>query len=179
MIKRLLLSGAVALALGGGAHAQANNSSTWATPGNQTVPGAVTMCPNAQNIAVPCANAAAGAAGLPAGATPIMVSGAATTAALVLTIPAVANKTAYLCGFTDDPVATGAAAAQGNISGLLGGTLNYIITVGTLTGTTPGHYGQLFPTCLPASAVNVAIALNSPGAGVGGVHTAFVWGFYL
>ena len=50
---------------------QANNSNTWATPGNQTVGGYVQMCINAQSLAVPCSSAAAGSAGgYPTGATP-------------------------------------------------------------------------------------------------------------
>jgi hypothetical protein len=161
------------------AWAQANNSNTWQTPGNQTVGGVVQMCLNGTSLAVPCNSGAAGAAGFPGGATPVTASNSGTTAAVTATIPAVAGKTAYLCGFVDDAVATAATAVVGTITGLSGGTFTYVQQVGTLTGTGNYHYQINYSPCLAASAVNTQIQLVSGAPGAGGVQGVMLWGFYL
>ena len=148
------------------------------TPGNAVAPGHVTMCLNGTQQAIPCTGAL-GAAGYPAGSTPITASGSGTTAGYTVTISAIAAKTAYLCGFVDDAVATAATAVLATITGLLGGTFTYIQQVGTLTGTGNYHYQITYNPCLPANGPNTQIQLTTGAPGAGGVQGAMLWGFYL
>jgi len=99
----------------------------------------------------------------------------------VATIPAVALKTAYMCGFTiTSGGSTGAALVTPTLVGLLSGTVNF--TYGTVAGATlanPPLVVAMTP-CLPASAVNVALVLTLPALGAGNTNaTVNSWGYYL
>ncbi len=104
------------------------------------------------------------------------VRGSGTTA----TIAAVAGKTAYLSGFE----VTGGGATAGTIttlqvSGLLGGTINYAVPVpaGVTTGVTP--LVVEFNPPIPASAVNTQIALFLGAFGSGNTFEIITaHGFY-
>lgn len=159
------------------AWAQANNSNTWQTPGNQTVGGVVQMCPRSSDgLAVPCANTTAGAAGFPAGATPLTAGVNGTTTAFSVGLTGTATQTAYLCGFILSGSATAAATGAAAITGTLTGfpfQFGYPATPATAT------YTQTFTPCLPASAVNTTISVNSPAPGAGGVASIALWGYRL
>jgi hypothetical protein len=114
----------------------------------------------------------------PAGSTPIIASGSGTTGSIAVAIPAVALKTAYLCGFIDDAVATASTTGGNSIAGLLGGTFSYIQQIGKVDGSISGHYSQLFSPCLPASAVNTQILMTSSAPGSGGSQGVVMWGYY-
>jgi hypothetical protein len=102
-------------------------------------------------------------------------------ASAVSTIPAVAAKTAYLCGFTiTSGGSTGAALVTPTVTGLLSGTMNF--TYGTVAGVTLANAPLVvaLPQCLPASAVNTAIAVTLPALGAGNTNaTVNSWGYYL
>lgn len=184
MIKRLLLSGAVALALGGAAHAQANNSNTWQTPGNQTVGGAVTMCPGATGIAVPCNAPASGtvAAGYPPNSTPQAnsFSGADTTTQ-ALAIAGAAGKFSYLCGFRVDGLgATALANVTVTVGGFIPGaslSMSFIYTfpLGATIASAP--LIQAFSPCLEGAGLGNAITLTVPGAGGNTQTNINIWGY--
>lgn len=182
MIKRLLLSGALALAAGGVAHAQANNSNTWATPGNQTVGGAVQLCPRASDgLAVPCSSAAAGAgtagAGFPPGATAVVASQSGTTTGFTTTLPGVAGKFTYLCGYSIQATATAAVALSG--VGFTGLTSATAMMEAVAASPAIATHSLTFAPCLPASAVNTGIGFVAGAAGLGGVVGVVLWGYQL
>lgn len=118
---------------------------------------------------------AQGIATVPQGATSVTVPANGTTLAVVATMPAVATKTNYLCGFYIDTTATGAILVGPGVTGLLGGTLTIFMTVPASPAVT--NYTKTFSPCLPASAVNTAIVLTSGAAGAGGSTSVTVWGF--
>jgi hypothetical protein len=172
----------ISLLFAGSAYAQApgNGDHSWATPGNATVPGSVQLCPNAAGIAVPCTNGT-GSANFPAGATPVTASATGTTAAVVATLPGVAGKTTYICGFSYQ--GSDATAAQNGIlviSGTISGSLNYGYPTLALGATVPqpSLAGDEYIPCIPASAVNTSIVVTSPALGAGAtVATVAAWGF--
>lgn len=159
------------------AFGQANNDSQWQTPGNAIEPGIVQLCINTSGKAVPCQTAVQGAAGFPNGATPITASATGTTAATTATLAAVAGKTTYICGFSINSTATAAAAGNATVTGTITGTLNYEMG----TGASPAvvQTVQNYNPCIPASAVNQAIAVVSAAPGTGGVISVTAWGFQL
>lgn len=160
----------------GWAHGQANNSNTWQTPGNQTVGGAVQLCPNTSGLAVPCTAAAAGAAGLPVGATALGGTGTGTTAAVTATITPSAGTYAYVCGISIEASATTATSGAASIATLVGsGTVFVSETVGATA--TPAGTTLTFPQCVRASAISTAITLTTVAAGTGGATTAYIWGY--
>jgi hypothetical protein len=142
---------------------------------NAGFPGFVQCDVNGRTITSP---GSAGAAGYPNGSTPVTASASGTTAAVTATLPAIAARLLYICGFVDDAVATAATAVTGSITGMSGGTFTYVQQVGTLTGTGNYHYQITYTPCIPASAVNTQIQLVSGAAGVGGVQGVMLWGFY-
>jgi hypothetical protein len=84
-------------------------------------------------------------------------------------MPAVANKTNYVCGVHVSSTGSGTSA----------------VTVATLTGgvtftyqlTAPGNFAMLYNPCIPASAQNATLTVT---AGANGTATAVdvnVWGF--
>lgn len=112
---------------------------------------------------------AAGAAGYPAGATPVNAFPAqVANAACTATLPAAVGKTTYLAGVDFSGAgATASGVAGMSISGLLGGTLLVLVPVpaGSTVSITPGSLR--FNPPIPASGVNVAISavLSAFGAG--------------
>lgn len=120
--------------------------------------------------------AGSGNAGSPLGSTPVTSSATGTTGAVVATLPAVAAKFTYICGFT----ATGNEAATGGIfavtvAGTVSGSLNFNIshpvtpTLGVLSIT-------LTP-CVPSSAVNTAITVTSAADAAGANVAVSAWGY--
>ena len=160
------------------AWAQANNSNTWQTPGNQTVGGFVTMCPNGAGVAVPCNNAAAGTNGgaVPTGATPLVVSANGTTAAFSASLVGAAGQFTYICGYMLTTSATAATSGAGIIIGPIA-SLNFQVAVPALPAV--GNTNQTFTPCLPTAAVNTNISVNAPAAGAGGVASIYAWGYRL
>lgn len=159
----------------------ADQDHVWATPGNSSVGGGVPMCPRASDgKAIPCSFSAPAsgslAAGYPNGATPITASATGTTAATTATLAAVAGKTTYLCGFSINSTATGAAAGNATVTGTVTGTLNFEMGTGlspAVVVTNP----SIGPACIPASAANTAINVISAAPGAGGVISVTAWGF--
>jgi len=119
----------------------------------------------------------------PPGAIPITVSASGTTGAVVATIPILANKTAYICGFSfNGSNATAAQAGAITITGVIGGTMSFAYPTLALGATIPaaGPYDEMFMPCVPATSVGVAIAVNGPALGAGAtVAITTAWGFYL
>jgi hypothetical protein len=110
-------------------------------------------------------------------AVPITISATGTTGATTATLAAAVSKTTFICGFTITSDATAAIAGTATVTGTVTGTLNYIQNVGTATSA--GTLTQAFAPCIPASATNTGIAVNSVAAGVGGNTAVTAWGYQL
>lgn len=118
-----------------------------------------------------------GALGFAATQTPVNGPTAiGTTAATVATMPAVAGKTNYLCGYTVDADATAATVGNMTITGLLSGTVTRRQAVGAVASATATTWHNYWP-CQPASAVNTAIVITSAAAGAGGNTTVNFEGY--
>jgi hypothetical protein len=118
----------------------------------------------------------------PPGATPITATASGTTGAITATIPAVANKTAVLCGFVYTGTnATAAQAGSVTVTGLVGGTMSFgypTLAAGAAVPVT-SPVDEAFLPCLPATSVNVAITVNGPALGTGAtLATVTAWGYY-
>lgn len=116
--------------------------------------------------------------------TPITNTATGTTGAIVATLPAVAGKTTYLCGF----YYTGTNATAANtttsvtITGVIGGTMSFgfptLAAAATVQNAPP--IDEQFTPCIAASAINTAIAVNGPALGAGATQaTVTAWGYYL
>lgn len=119
---------------------------------------------------------------MPEGAVPVTASsGNVAAASAVATIPAVANKTAYLTGFMITSAgSTGAAVVSPTITGLIGGTMT--LTYTSVAGVTLGNQPLIasLPTPVPASAANIAIVLTVPSLGAGNTNAAVsAFGYYV
>jgi hypothetical protein len=121
--------------------------------------------------------------GYPPGSIPITASATGTTGAIAATIPALANKTAYLCGF----YYTGTNATAANtttavtVTGVVGGTMTYGFPTLAAAATTPNTIpiDDTFLPCIAATSVNTAIVVNGPALGAGATQTtATAWGYY-
>lgn len=116
---------------------------------------------------------AAGAAGLPVGATAVAQSTTTSNATAVATLPAAAGKTTYVTHITISGLApTGAGGVGHNVTGVLGGAISYYM--GLPAGPAPVPVIDItFNPPLPASAPNTAIVLtgNAFGAGSGGQNS--------
>jgi hypothetical protein len=128
------------------------------------------VCPDPSTPSAPC--------------TPITASATGTTGAIAATLPAVAAKTTYLCGF----YYTGTNATVANtvttvtITGTIGGTMNFgfptLAAAATVPNTLP--LDEEFIPCIAASAPNTAIVVNGPALGAGAtLATVSAWGFQL
>lgn len=113
----------------------------------------------------------------PSGAVPVTSSVTGTTGAAVATLPGVAVKTTYICGFTITSDATAAIAGAATVAGTVSGSLNYIQNVGAATAAQA--LTQNFNPPIPASAANTAITVTSAAAGVGGNTAVTAWGYQL
>lgn len=108
-------------------------------------------------------------------------SGNIAAAIATATLAAVAGKTTYITGFA----VTGAGATAGlpvivTVTGTITGTLSFIAVaaVGVLVANTPLIVN--FPTPIPASAVNTAIAVTVPSLGPGNTHSTVVaYGYHI
>lgn len=113
---------------------------------------------------------AAGAAGYPAGATPLVASsGVVANATATATLPAAVGKTTYISGIQVSGFgATAAGVAGCTISGLVGGVAMQLLVAvpagNTLAITT---HNVTFNPPIPAAAPNTAIVatMNALGAG--------------
>lgn len=98
-------------------------------------------------------------------------SGNVANAIATATIAAVAAKTNYLTGFSITfSGATAASVVLATITGLLGGTISYVIAVpaGAAVGGQPLAVDLAIPH--PASAPNAAIAVSLPALGAGNTN---------
>lgn len=155
-----------------------------APTGNGTAAGALRVALPTDGTGVVGLNAGTNTIGnvgltgqFPNGATPITASATGTTGATVATLAANATKTTYICGFTITSDATAALAGAATVTGTITGTLNYIQNVGSATAA--GLLSQNFSPCIPGSAVNTGVAVNSVAAGTGGATAVTAWGFQL
>jgi hypothetical protein len=161
---------AIALAaslLASAAFGQANNSSTFQTLGNQTVPGYVPLSVNPSSIAsIPTAVAA-------------FATG--TTTSAIATLAASTTKFTYICGFhAEVGSATAAISVNITISGLQGGTFTTSANapVTAASATAGPVLSQVFTPCLPSSAINTSIVVTAGALGAGGVNqNVNAWGY--
>lgn len=107
--------------------------------------------------------------------TPVVASASGTTIAPTATLPGVAGKTTFMCGFAATSYGTNNTNGFVQINGIIGGNTMYFAYVIPATGQ-----GQLvvpFRPCLPANAANTAITIQIPAAGAGGSSTVNAWGY--
>jgi hypothetical protein len=136
---------------------------------------------------LPVSNAVGGAAGsplfvsvppYPSGAVPVTASTTGTTASITATLPAAVGKTTYLCGFSAGGSATAVVSGTLTVTGTISGTLNFTENIGT-TSVPLAPLSPPIGPCIPASATNTAINVNTLAAGTGGNATVSAWGFQL
>jgi hypothetical protein len=98
-----------------------------------------------------------------------------TTGAVVGTLTAVANRTAYLCGFNVSAIGGTAAIGPVTVAGLSGGSQVY---QGSSTATGAFAMAQNFaPACIPASAPNINITITTTADGTASAVDVNAWGF--
>lgn len=119
----------------------------------------------------------------PPGAIPITGSATGTTGAIAASIPALANKTAFLCGFyyTGTNATAANTATSVTVTGLVGGTMTFGFPTLALGAAIPNTIpvDEEFVPCIPSTSVNTAIVVNGPALGAGAtLSTATAWGFY-
>lgn len=105
-------------------------------------------------------------------------SGNVAAGTVTATIAAVSGKTNWIEGFTITGAgATAAGVIIGTVTGLLAGTLTFDLAVPAGVTAPIGSSGSggkvvhRFPTPLPASDHNVAIAVSFPSFGAGNTHS--------
>lgn len=108
------------------------------------------------------------------GGTPVMASsGNVANATATATLPATAGVTNFITGFSITFAgATAASVVVATVTGLLGGTMSYVIAVpaGATVGGQPVAVDLAVPH--PASAPNTAITLTLPALGAGNTNAA-------
>jgi hypothetical protein len=107
----------------------------------------------------------------PAASTAITAIATGTTAVVTATLAGVAAKTTYICGF-DISAAGSATISPITIGGLLGGTYTF---QGLSAGGTP--FNRTYTPCIPASAVNTAITVNTTADATATAVDVQAWGF--
>lgn len=119
--------------------------------------------------------------GYPTGATPVTGSGSGTTAAVTATLPGVASKTTYICGYSVSQTnPTAATATSITITGTITATMTFGAPTLAAAATTmhPSPIIQNFFPCIPASAQNTSLVVTSPALGAGAtLNTAAAWGY--
>lgn len=108
-------------------------------------------------------------------------SGNVANASAVATIPAVANKTAYISGFTISGAgATAALVVNPTVTGVISGTKTFTYAaVAGAAALNPVLDVQFCPP-IPASGLNQAIAVTCPALGAGNTNnTVNAYGFYV
>lgn len=114
----------------------------------------------------------------PNGAIAETASATGTTAATTATLATNTTTTTFICGFSIRANATAAATGNSTVTGTVTGTLNFTQwTAPAATGI--GLTEMTFSPCVPASAVNTAIAVISAAPGTGGVVSVTAWGYQL
>ncbi len=116
--------------------------------------------------------------------TPITGTATGTTGAIAATLPAVAGKTTYLCGFyyVGTNATTANTATSVTITGTIGGTMSYGFPTLALGATIPNTIplDEEFIPCIAASAPNTSVVVNGPALGAGAtLATVTAWGYYL
>jgi hypothetical protein len=111
----------------------------------------------------------------------IASSGVVANANAVATLPAMAAMTAYITGFQITGAgATAAKSVVAQLAGVAGGPIDYSFTFPAGVGAPAQPLTVNFTVAIPAAAMNTAISLTLPAAGVGNVAAAVtVQGFYL
>jgi hypothetical protein len=119
----------------------------------------------------------------PLNSIPITATATGTTGAIAATIPAMAGKTIYLCGFyyTGTNATAANTATSVTVTGLVGGTMTYgfptLAAAATVPNTIP--LDDTFMPCVAATSVNTAVVVNGPALGAGAtLATATAWGYY-
>lgn len=164
-----------------------NTENYFYTPGGSGVNGAVGMCLNTSNKAVPCnaANVAPSPVSQTAYptnpttgviATPISGNAAGTTGAVVGTLAGAAGKTTYICGFNVQAIGGTAAVGPITIAGLVGSSQVYQGSSSAAGGTVAS---AAFNPCIPASAVNTAITITTTADASATAVNVNSWGFQL
>lgn len=113
----------------------------------------------------------------PQGATPVTASAVGTTGATAATLPGVAAKTTYLCGFSVRANATAAVTGNITVAGVITGTLNYTHWTAPLASGIGITEPPIGTSCIPASAVNTGIVVTGPAPGAGGTISTSAWGY--
>jgi hypothetical protein len=119
--------------------------------------------------------------GYPSGSTPLTATGTGTTGAVTATLAGAANVTTYICGFSVSQTnATAAQAGSVTLTGVITATMNFgapSLAAGAAVSH-PEKIVQSFFPCIPSSAVNTSIVVNSPALGAGAtLNTAAAWGY--
>jgi hypothetical protein len=188
MTMRKMLLALVALLLSWPALAQSPNTDTYFyTPNGGGVNGAIGMCLNTSNKAVPCS--AANVVPSPVSVTPFPtnpatqvaatpISGNATgsTGAVVGTLAGAAAKTTYICGFNVQAIGGTAAVGPITVAGLNGSSQVY---QGSSTAAGGTVASGSFNPCIPASAVNTAITITTTADGTATAVDVNSWGYQL
>lgn len=168
------------------AFAQSPNTDTYFyTPGGGGVNGALGMCLNTSNKAVPCS--AANVQPSPVSitpyptnpvtgvsATPISGNATGSTGAVVGTLAAAATKTTYICGFNVQAIGGTAAVGPITIAGLVGASQVY---QGSSTAAGGTVAKEQFNPCIPANAINTAITITTTADGTATAVDVNSWGF--
>ena len=117
-----------------------------------------------------------------ADAIPVMAgSGNVANATATATIPAVANKTAYITGFDiHGGGATAALLVNPTVTGIISGTRTFVYGAVAGPAAMNAPLSVRFSPPIPASAVNTAIAVSCPALGAGNLFNAVnAYGFYI
>lgn len=161
----------------------------WTTPGGSGVNGAVGMCLNASNQAVPCGAAGVVPSPVTVGpypsnvttnvaANPITGNAAGSTAAVVGSLAGAAGKTTYICGFNVQAIGGTATVGPITVAGLVGSSQVYQTDVNSATvGKTVAQ--QTFNPCVPASAANTPITVTTTANGTATAVNVNSWGYQL
>jgi hypothetical protein len=108
-------------------------------------------------------------------------SASGTTAAVVATLPALAGRSTYLCGFSyQGSDATAGQVGVVAVTNVTGGTMNFAYPTLALGATVPqpGPLTVTFTPCLAATAQNTTIVVTGPALGAGAtVATVNAWGY--
>jgi hypothetical protein len=111
----------------------------------------------------------------PPRAIPVVASATGTVAVTTATLPASANMITNICGFSIRSTATAAVTGNATVTGT--GTMNF--TQAIPASPQLGSVDYSFIPCIPGTAINTAIAVNSIAPGSGGIVSVTAWGFQL
>jgi hypothetical protein len=165
-------------------YAQSPNTDTYFyTPGGGGVNGALGMCLNTSNKAVPCSAANVlpspvsitpfpGNPATGASATPITGNATGSSGAVVGTLAASAGKTTYICGFNVSAAGTGSVGPV-TVAGLVGSSQVYQATAGTAAVVVSAQ----FSPCIPSSTVNTAITITTTADASATAVDVNSWGY--